>query len=193
MKTFKFSILILSIIAILLILLLFFVNCKLNKAENIDLANNMIISIFGSSLVSLIYSIISYLLEKQKITNDLIKYFKLSTLSLKVCSHQWKQAPIIRIREYEQCRMFLHDFFQTKMVFSPIFKKAKNIQNITMISDLLSQIQDDVVSLDNQIFSTYNDSNADFEKVFSEMGKIYEKYKNKILKFMNLIDPDFQL
>jgi len=90
MKTHKISLIILGLLGFITIILAIIIQVNCNNSHELDFVINILIGIFGSSLITTIYSLISYLFEYNRLIDEMSRYFTLVVLSLDQSSRDRK-------------------------------------------------------------------------------------------------------
>lgn len=166
-----------------------YVQLYFNQDSSLDFFINIIIGIFGSSLVTLFFALISYFAEYQRLMDEMSRSFALSMISLNQCCRFNGRGVIYRIKRFSEWKSYHLEYFQAKKLFNPFCQKCGKTRRVNELSNMLSALCDELIVKADHLENVDISDERSIVKTFNEIDEIKEKYKEKINDYLDIYKP----
>ena len=193
MHTYKVSFLWLALVSVMTLGCALYLQVYFNQNGDFDFYINILIGIFGSSLVSALFVLISYFVEYQKLVNEMARTFALSMTSLNQCCGADEKKVIFKIKMYGEWKSYHINFFQLRMQFAPFWKNKGKARKINELSLLLSDLGDKLAGKEYYLEAADLQDEKAISKILNDIIIVKDDYKERINDFLNVYYPGVSL
>jgi hypothetical protein len=192
MQTYKVSFWWLGLVSVLTLGCALYVQVFFNQSGGFDFYINVLIGVFGSSLVSALFVLISYFVEHQRLVNEMAKSFALSMVSLNQCCMADKKKPMYKIKMFGEWKSHFINFFQFRMQFAPFWSNMGKARKINELSHLLTSLGEKLIGKEYHLETADLEEKA-ISKIFNDIVTIKDDYKERINNLLNIFYPGVSL
>lgn len=189
MKINKIALIILGLLALICIISATIIQKRFNSNDELSFIVSILLGIFSSGLVTFLFSIVYYLIEKARLIDELSRYYAGAVLSLAFCSRIRKENVQYKLEKYYEWKSNITEFFRVYKQFSPFCRNIGKSLVIEQVFTLLDPFFSDVMGKEYFLKTIEITENDKLNTIFLEIREIMLKYKDQINEYLDKLIP----